>query len=278
MMQEKDMHNSDQTDIINANSEALSLKSAGSAFYKYFANIYEAFRTLWAGLAITVPTFFKRPVTVQYPDVDLLQPWDENNPNELSHQVSERYRGFLFNDIEKCTSCRACSRICPVECIVMKGQKYPEVKGLVLEQYEINYALCIYCGLCVEACPVDCLTFQRDFEHPVSDLSELKKSFVSAADHQRLLEKAPRKVKKPKPATDIKNTTSTTAEKEAGKLKMEDKTKSNSIDALKDIISTTTKKKGGGSSSSAPEISGKDTPQSTTENKQKPIDTTEDKS
>jgi len=185
-------------------SSALELNKVGRAFKNYFGNIYEALSTVVAGLRITVPTFFTKPYTVQYPDVNMLDPWDENDPRPLSHQVSERYRGFLVNDIDTCNGCGHCKNTCPVNAIIMEAGRFPEKKGLVLQQYDIDYALCIYCGLCVEVCPTDSLVFSREFDRPVDDLALLYKEFVSEEDKKRMYEKAPTKPPKapkaPKPA------------------------------------------------------------------------------
>jgi NADH-quinone oxidoreductase subunit I len=192
-------HNSDssathESPIIPVEEESpVELNKIGRRIRLYFGHIYEALSTVVIGLRITGRTFFQKPVTVQYPDVDMLAPWDENDPAALSHQVSERYRGFLHNDIETCTACGVCATACPVGAIKFRGKKYPEVKGMILETYDIDYALCIYCGLCVEVCPTESLKFQRKFENPVTDLSLLYKVFVTPADHERLLAKAPRK-------------------------------------------------------------------------------------
>ncbi|MBN2383195.1 4Fe-4S binding protein [bacterium] len=231
---------------------SLALVNVARKVYAYFANIWEALYTLAVGLSVTVPTFFKKPYTVLYPEVDLLKPWDENNPEPLSHQVSERYRGFLFNQIEQCTSCGSCRTICPVDAIEVEGQKYPEVKGLVLKHFTIDYALCIYCGLCVETCPAGCLTFQRAFENPVDDLAKLYRVFVTEEDHKALLEKAPRKAAKPEPpASDKKEEKETETTKGTGAAKKADKpasttkpekTAANSLKELEKLMKTETKK------------------------------------
>lgn len=204
-----DAHMTDETKDIKTQeemvgiekSDALSMVRVSRAVGQYFANIWEALYTVVVGLSITVPTFFKKPVTVQYPFVDMLEPWDENDSRPLSHQVSERYRGFLVNDIDNCTTCRVCATTCPVDAIVVEGEKFPDIKGMVLKRYDIDYAQCIYCGLCVEVCPTNCLTFSREFEKPVTDLSELYRSFVTEEDFKRFYDTAPRKPAKPeKPA------------------------------------------------------------------------------
>ncbi len=48
-------------------------------------------------------------------------------------------------DAEKCTGCRACTRVCPVEAIT--GDKK--------QPHEINIQVCIKCGACMEKCKFD---------------------------------------------------------------------------------------------------------------------------
>ncbi len=116
----------------------------------YFKDIYDAVRTISAGLKVTLPYFFARGVVVQYPDVEpALQP---------------RFRGFHVYRIEQCIACEACSKICPVDCIAvaktgprkMDKARNIAVGGAVTE-YTINHGTCLFCALCVDVCPTGCL-------------------------------------------------------------------------------------------------------------------------
>jgi NADH-quinone oxidoreductase subunit I len=111
------------------------------------------------GMAVTLKHFFKRPVTLKYP--------------EQTRENSEVYRGRHVlkrdeNGAERCTACGLCAVSCPAEAITMiaderqKGEegKYREEKYAAV--YEINMLRCIFCGLCEEACPKEAIFLTKE--------------------------------------------------------------------------------------------------------------------
>ena len=112
------------------------------------------------GLAITIKHFFRKKVTIHYP--------------EQVREMSPVYRGqhMLKRDElgrENCTACGLCALSCPAEAITMKAaERKPDEKHLYREEkyaakYEINMLRCIFCGLCEEACPKDAIYLSETF-------------------------------------------------------------------------------------------------------------------
>ena len=82
----------------------------------------------------------------------------------LNREAAPRYRGFHFNDIEKCIGCGACSMICENEAIDMV-----EVAGVETKEGDsglrprIDYGRCCWCALCVDICSTESLTMTNEF-------------------------------------------------------------------------------------------------------------------
>jgi NADH-quinone oxidoreductase subunit I len=112
------------------------------------------------GMAITLKHFFKRKVTINYP--------------EQTRPFSPVFRGLhvLNRDEqgrERCTACGLCAVACPAEAITMEAaERLPGEENLYREEkyaarYEINMLRCIFCGLCEEACPKDAIYLSETF-------------------------------------------------------------------------------------------------------------------
>jgi len=111
-------------------------------------------KPLLNGLWVTLKHFFKKPITIQYPEEKWTPP--------------ERFRGrlvLLCSDTGEplCVGCGLCERICPCECItVIPTTNDNGVR--TLQNYSIDLMRCCFCGLCVEACPVNAIAMGDEYE------------------------------------------------------------------------------------------------------------------
>jgi NADH-quinone oxidoreductase subunit I len=111
------------------------------------------------GLMVTLRHFFRRKVTMQYPE----EKW----------AVPKGYRGapYLVTDQEgriKCVSCQLCEFVCPPKAItiVPPGPAVDPAAGNVEKrpkEFEINMLRCIFCGYCQEVCPEEAIFLMNDY-------------------------------------------------------------------------------------------------------------------
>lgn len=97
------------------------------------------------GLALTGKYFFKKKITVQFPE--------EQTP------ISPRFRGLLAlrrypNGEERCIACKLCEAVCPALAITIDSEPREDGSRRTT-RYDIDMFKCINCGLCEESCPVD---------------------------------------------------------------------------------------------------------------------------
>jgi formate hydrogenlyase subunit 6/NADH:ubiquinone oxidoreductase subunit I len=131
--------------------------------------------SIWRALTTSMPYLFKvrsgehrKEVTEQYPD-----PVSSRMPDDLP----PRSRGFLWNDITRCTGCGDCEKVCPVQCITVETEKGPEAAKTWISVFDIDFARCTFCGFCTEVCAPNSLVHQRKYEGAVDRLDAVVKSF-----------------------------------------------------------------------------------------------------
>src|SRR4030042_4631460 len=97
------------------------------------------------GLAGTLSTMVRKPVTIQYPTVHRSVPERERGfPLPLwDHEVGEPF----------CTGCHACERACPTECTSVTMKDNPlaaegtSKRGKTVERFLLDYGRCTRCRI-----------------------------------------------------------------------------------------------------------------------------------
>ncbi|MBA2573543.1 MAG: NADH-quinone oxidoreductase subunit I [Actinomycetota bacterium] len=123
---------------------------------------------LLTGLKVTLRNLTRRSVTAHYPDA--------------LPELPPRSRGVIALMEENCTVCMLCARECPAWCIYIDSHKEtapPATPGgrersrNMLDQFDIDFSLCMYCSICVEVCPFDALYWSPEFEYAETDIRNL---------------------------------------------------------------------------------------------------------
>jgi NADH-quinone oxidoreductase subunit I len=120
------------------------------------------FLELLKGMNVTGRYFFRRKITVQYPE--------EKTP------ISPRFRGLhalrrYANGEERCIACKLCEAVCPALAITIESEQREDGTRRTT-RYDIDLFKCIYCGFCEEACPVDSIVETSIFEYHFENRGE----------------------------------------------------------------------------------------------------------
>lgn len=112
------------------------------------------------GLFIVFKYLFKKPITIQYP--------------EVKRQLPSRSRGRHYltkweDGLERCVGCELCAIVCPAQAIYVKpAENLPDDIHSHGERYasdfQINMLRCIFCGMCEEACPTGAIILGNQYE------------------------------------------------------------------------------------------------------------------
>jgi NAD(P)H-quinone oxidoreductase subunit I len=125
----------------------------------YGKEAVQAAKYIGQGLSVTFDHMRRRPVTVQYPYEKLIP--------------SERFRGRIHYEFDKCIACEVCVRVCPINLPIVDWEFDKSTKKKVLRNYSIDFGVCIFCGNCVEYCPTNCLSMTEEYELATYDRHEL---------------------------------------------------------------------------------------------------------
>ncbi|MGQ9843378.1 MAG: 4Fe-4S binding protein [Spirochaetota bacterium] len=94
--------------------------------------------------------------------------------------VKAGFRGRLQYDVESCTGCGLCSKVCPANAIEL----YPaEINGKKTKRIVIYLSRCTYCQECVVICPKNSIQITRDFF--MADYNKYGDSMVIGCEYRR---------------------------------------------------------------------------------------------
>lgn len=118
---------------------------------------------LLKGMMLTGKYFFRRKITVQYPE--------EKTP------MSPRFRGLHAlrrypNGEERCIACKLCEAVCPALAITIDSELRADGTRRTT-RYDIDLTKCIFCGYCEESCPVDSIVETHIFEYHGEERGDL---------------------------------------------------------------------------------------------------------
>jgi formate hydrogenlyase subunit 6/NADH:ubiquinone oxidoreductase subunit I len=148
-------------------------ESVFSSLWKYLQDCWWAIRSVLGSCLTAVPYVVgagehRKEVTEQYPDPISSKTADDLPP---------RSRGLLYNDINRCTGCRECEKVCPSKCIRVENEPGPDPSKIWVAVFDIDFAKCIFCGLCVDVCLPASLVHTKQYESAVYAVPDLVASF-----------------------------------------------------------------------------------------------------
>lgn len=130
-----------------------------NGFRNYSQQALRAARYIGEGFMVTLDHMNRTATTIQYPYEKLVP--------------SERFRGRIHFEFDKCIACEVCVRVCPINLPVVDWEFQKSMKKKQLKSYSIDFGVCIFCGNCVEYCPTNCLSMTEEYELSTYDRHEL---------------------------------------------------------------------------------------------------------
>jgi formate hydrogenlyase subunit 6/NADH:ubiquinone oxidoreductase subunit I len=128
---------------------------------------FELFRQLFKKPATNkFPVKYTPPSVIKLLEKVKLGKLKINPPIELPPE----FRGKISYEIEKCTGCASCTKVCPSNAIELveaeKAVLFHEKEGARLAapmKIKIYVSRCSFCSQCVEVCPRKCLKMTTEF-------------------------------------------------------------------------------------------------------------------
>ncbi|MCK6628181.1 MAG: DUF4332 domain-containing protein [Anaerolineae bacterium] len=127
--------------------------------------------------------------TVEYPEMKLQTP---ENFRFLPFLITDfdvpkdspEYDRAKALELNRCTSCGICAKVCPPQCIWIVRTDDPKTGKPIPQpaEFYIDTDICMNCGYCAEFCPFDAIKMDHDFE-----LADYEREVGHIHDLDRLL-------------------------------------------------------------------------------------------
>jgi len=95
-----------------------------------------------------IKNLFSRPMTVAFPHEAI--------------PIPEGYRGEHAYDVDRCTGCTLCARVCPNRAIEMVEAPEAQREAYPKTYPKIDLGKCCFCGLCQDVCPSGAMTLTQN--------------------------------------------------------------------------------------------------------------------
>lgn len=111
------------------------------------------------GFLITMRHFFRKKVTMQFPEERwVMPPGYRGAPLLVKNQQGDT----------KCVACQLCEFVCPPKAIriIPPGPEINPGRGnieKVPREFDIDMLRCIFCGYCQEVCPEEAIFLKKDY-------------------------------------------------------------------------------------------------------------------
>lgn len=111
------------------------------------------------GFLITLRHFFRKKVTMQFPEERwVMPPGYRGAPLLVKNQQGDT----------KCVACQLCEFVCPPKAIrvIPPGPEINPDRGnieKVPREFDIDMLRCIFCGYCQEVCPEEAIFLKKDY-------------------------------------------------------------------------------------------------------------------
>ena len=102
------------------------------------------------GMLIVGKHLFRKPVTVQYP--------------EVRQELPKRFRFRIFLNLDECVGCTLCEQVCPNGSIHMQSVERENPRNKRKIYPDVNFGTCTVCRNCEEICPTDAIYLTHVFE------------------------------------------------------------------------------------------------------------------